>query len=274
MESVFYTARFIHLIYDLKGSSYGRAATEKDINSQPTKHFTMTVLKDNDLREADQKIRIGGEAAKKMKTQIAADAKFLADIGIIDYSLLIGIHYPLRGDPRKQQAELEQKKTGQVPLWERAGARGRSPTVPIDTRSGYKGKMITLETENQETEMKKVSKDIVKSQSKLKVKTVASGDENKKEATERSPKKQSGTATTPTNRGILSAAKGKKKPTTRTRTRSIMSDAATKEVYFVGIIDILVQYGVRKRGEYIWKSRLKGLGDTVSVPCMFLDRSK
>ena len=44
-----------------------------------------------------------------------------------------------------------------------------------------------------------------------------------------------------------------------------MSDASTKEVYFIGIIDILVQYGLRKRGEYLFKSRLQGLGDTVSV---------
>mmetsp|Transcript_38593 Transcript_38593/g.64790 ORF Transcript_38593/g.64790 Transcript_38593/m.64790 type:complete len:92 (+) Transcript_38593:1737-2012(+) len=45
MESVFYTARYIHLIYDLKGSSYRREATDKDIDRDPTQNFTCTVLK-------------------------------------------------------------------------------------------------------------------------------------------------------------------------------------------------------------------------------------
>ena len=76
-----------------------------------------------------------------------------------------------------------------------------------------------------------------------------------------------------------------------TRKRSIMSDESTKEVtffselspslccdiqecsrlqvYFIGIIDILVQYGLRKRGEYLYKSRLRGLGQTISVSLQY-----
>lgn len=298
MESVFYTARYIHLIYDLKGSSYGRAATEKDINSQPTRNFTTTVLKDNDLRESGQTVHMGGTAAERMRAQIAADAKFLADVGIVDYSLLIGIHYPLKPDPRKALAEDEAKKTGRVPPWERAGARGRSPTVPIDTRSGYKGAMLNLETEDDEEERKKVSNQIERSKSQIKAAVggetlsdrpdggvAAGGGTDSPAATTDSPQGVStGTAVNAADsagqaidgkraRGIV-GTKPLRSVIPRTRTRSIMSNAATKEVYFIGIIDILVQYGLRKRGEYLWKSRLRGLGDSVSVipPSSYYER--
>jgi len=167
MESVFYTAKFIHLIYDLKGSSYGRAATQKDINSRPTKNFTTTVLKDNDLRESKQMLNIGSHRAKEMKKQIESDAQFLANMGIIDYSLLIGIHYPLQPDPREKKAELERSETGEIPIWEKNSHRGRSPTIPIDTRAGYQSNMVNMEKETDAEEIKKVADKVQKSQTAL-----------------------------------------------------------------------------------------------------------
>eukprot|EP00468_Gymnochlora_sp_CCMP2014_P008136 CAMPEP_0167759206 /NCGR_PEP_ID=MMETSP0110_2-20121227/10893_1 /TAXON_ID=629695 /ORGANISM="Gymnochlora sp., Strain CCMP2014" /LENGTH=682 /DNA_ID=CAMNT_0007645563 /DNA_START=1648 /DNA_END=3696 /DNA_ORIENTATION=+ len=258
MESVFYTARFIHLIYDLKGSSHGRAATEKDFKRQPTRNFTCTVLKDNDLRESKQKIVLG-DRAKDMQVQIAKDAAFLAKQGIIDYSLLIGIHYPLKADPRKMQAEKERKITGKNPLWDQISTRGRSPTVPIDVRAGYKSEMKNIEFEGAEEERKKITAKLDRNLSKI-----------WKENTPSTSKKKEAKHT----RGILSATKLASPHSSRKR--SIMSDAATKEVYFIGIIDILVQYGLRKRGEYLYKSKLKGLGDSVSVipPDKYRERFK
>jgi len=38
-----------------------------------------------------------------------------------------------------------------------------------------------------------------------------------------------------------------------------------KEVYFPGIIDILVQFGLYKRGEYLFKGYIQGHGQKVSV---------
>jgi hypothetical protein len=57
----------------------------------------------------------------------------------------------------------------------------------------------------------------------------------------------------------------KSKPAKRVRRKSIASTEKTsKEVYYLGIIDILVQYNLRKRGEYMFKSKVQGLGDRVS----------
>jgi len=66
-------------------------------------------------------------------------------------------------------------------------------------------------------------------------------------------------------RGLASVKSTNKKPKGPQRKRTIMSEADTREVYFLGIIDILVQYGIKKRGEYVYKSKLRRLGDSVSV---------
>mmetsp|Transcript_13713 Transcript_13713/g.26893 ORF Transcript_13713/g.26893 Transcript_13713/m.26893 type:complete len:422 (-) Transcript_13713:233-1498(-) len=257
MESVFYTARFIHLIYDLKGSSYGREATQKDLAREPTNNFTCTVLKDNDLRESGQTIQIG-DLADKMKKQIAADARFLASQGIIDYSLLIGIHYPLQPDPRRLMADQEKRKTGTAPVWDQTG-RGRSPTVPIDTRSGFKSEMMSLESQYDEEEKKRVMKQIDSSHSQLSTKALS----REGSSTRKSDRKDRGLSSVKSTSASYKSPSNKPKGPQRKRT--IMSDADTREVYFLGIIDILVQYGIKKRGEYVYKSKMRGLGDSVSV---------
>jgi len=76
----------IHRRYDLKGSWIGR-------NTPVEKRGDTTVaLKDIDFQEAGEVIRVGEEKKKAMLAQMASDADFLRQHGIIDYSLLVGIH--------------------------------------------------------------------------------------------------------------------------------------------------------------------------------------
>ena len=91
MTSVFDTPEQIHTIYDLKGSTIGRSATEREKASGG-------VLKDLDLLEDDRKFHLGNKK-KAFLDQLEKDAKFLATLGIMDYSLLLGVHHRDRRVP-------------------------------------------------------------------------------------------------------------------------------------------------------------------------------
>ncbi|KAL8168346.1 hypothetical protein V2J09_009845 [Rumex salicifolius] len=83
MGNMFYTELKIHRRYDLKGSTYGRC-TNKD------KITETTTLKDLDLAYEFQMDRLLREALFK---QLSLDCKFLESQKIIDYSLLLGLHF-------------------------------------------------------------------------------------------------------------------------------------------------------------------------------------
>eukprot|EP00466_Bigelowiella_natans_P019452 jgi/Bigna1/128099/aug1.5_g2807 len=69
----------IHAKFDLKGSTINR--------STPPGSSTM---KDNDLREG---LHVRKETADQILRQLQADSQFLASLNIMDYSLLLGVHY-------------------------------------------------------------------------------------------------------------------------------------------------------------------------------------
>ncbi|XP_024959323.1 phosphatidylinositol 4-phosphate 5-kinase 8-like isoform X2 [Cynara cardunculus var. scolymus] len=83
MGNMFYTELRIHRRYDLKGSYQGRSTNKDDIEEG-------TTLKDLDLAydfHMDKSLR---DALFK---QISLDCKFLESQRIIDYSLLLGLHF-------------------------------------------------------------------------------------------------------------------------------------------------------------------------------------
>ena len=58
------------------------------------KEFDPTIaLKDLDFIGGKEKLKVGGETKRRLMETIRKDAKFFARCDIIDYSLLIGIHY-------------------------------------------------------------------------------------------------------------------------------------------------------------------------------------
>lgn len=89
MNNVFHTHMKIDKRYDLKGSTQGRLTIEKEGGVyDPT-----LALKDLDLLKAKEKFKIDGDIKKKLLDTIKKDVNFFARCEIIDYSLLIGIHY-------------------------------------------------------------------------------------------------------------------------------------------------------------------------------------
>ena len=88
MASVFYTDNYISRVFDLKGSTHGRSATEKE-----RKRGDGCVFKDNDLIQQNVTISIGKEKAEKLAQQMRRDTQFLQRLNFMDYSLLVGVHY-------------------------------------------------------------------------------------------------------------------------------------------------------------------------------------
>jgi 1-phosphatidylinositol-4-phosphate 5-kinase len=87
MGNIFDTERIIHQRYDLKGSTVGRSVSEAE-RKKPT-----VILKDLDFLNETKSMKIGAERKNVLITQIRADCCFLQFLGVMDYSLLLGIHF-------------------------------------------------------------------------------------------------------------------------------------------------------------------------------------
>ena len=101
MENIFFHNRHqlkMSTIYDLKGSSVGRRSL-KGSRTRATYHGT---LKDLDL---EGNVWIGGDAKTQLMEQLDQDVKFLTKSGIMDYSLLLGIHNHASSRPARFESE-------------------------------------------------------------------------------------------------------------------------------------------------------------------------
>ncbi|KNA02105.1 phosphatidylinositol-4-phosphate 5-kinase [Plasmodium vivax North Korean] len=87
MNNFFSSAVEIHRRYDIKGSLVGRTVP-------PAKREDHTIaLKDVDIDELGDRINVGEKNKQKLLQVIKADADFLKENYLLDYSLLFGIHY-------------------------------------------------------------------------------------------------------------------------------------------------------------------------------------
>jgi len=88
MNNVFNTNNKIDYRYDLKGSTHGRTTS---FPANKPKDLTIA-LKDLDFLNKKEKFKIGGKYKKKLMAIIKKDVEFFSGCGIIDYSMLIGVH--------------------------------------------------------------------------------------------------------------------------------------------------------------------------------------
>mmetsp|Transcript_15613 Transcript_15613/g.34113 ORF Transcript_15613/g.34113 Transcript_15613/m.34113 type:complete len:881 (+) Transcript_15613:196-2838(+) len=91
MNSVYYTDKYLQAFYDLKGSSVGRDAKPGQ-----------AVKKDNDLRHAlpDSALSLPPDTRDRVRKQLISDTEFLERMGIMDYSMLVGVHHRPPADDR------------------------------------------------------------------------------------------------------------------------------------------------------------------------------
>mmetsp|Transcript_3657 Transcript_3657/g.9310 ORF Transcript_3657/g.9310 Transcript_3657/m.9310 type:complete len:805 (+) Transcript_3657:150-2564(+) len=110
MANMFNTPFEIHRRYDLKGSWIGRETPD-------TQTDRTVALKDRDFQRAGERILIGRERKEALMGQIERDVTFLRARGIIDYSMLIGIHEIDAGHKSGDElcGEAPQKETGVYP---------------------------------------------------------------------------------------------------------------------------------------------------------------
>jgi 1-phosphatidylinositol-4-phosphate 5-kinase len=104
MMNVFKTSRYIHIRFDLKGSKIGRKvlSNNKKKNEDILKQGDLA-LKDLDLEEKNIKTYIGKNKSELFFNQLKKDVDFLCNVGSIDYSLLLGIHYINRENQIKKK---------------------------------------------------------------------------------------------------------------------------------------------------------------------------
>ena len=101
MENIFHNSHQLKMgrIYDLKGSTVGRRA----LKGGKTKESYHGTLKDLDLNE--ERVWIGAEAKQQLIEQLEQDVRFLTSCGIMDYSLLLGIHNHASSRPARFESE-------------------------------------------------------------------------------------------------------------------------------------------------------------------------
>ncbi|CCG81999.1 Multicopy suppressor of stt4 mutation [Taphrina deformans PYCC 5710] len=87
MNNLFPPHMDIHSTYDVKGSTVGRITTEDDKKGNPR-----GTLKDLNWLNSKQYLKFDAEKKKAFLEQVQADVELLARLQIMDYSLLLGIH--------------------------------------------------------------------------------------------------------------------------------------------------------------------------------------
>ncbi|XP_043546382.1 phosphatidylinositol 5-phosphate 4-kinase type-2 alpha isoform X1 [Chiloscyllium plagiosum] len=90
--------------YDLKGSTVAREASDKE------KAKELPTYKDNDFINDGQKIYIDENNKKMFLEKLKKDVEFLAQLKIMDYSLLVGIHDVERAEQEEMEFEDEEEE--------------------------------------------------------------------------------------------------------------------------------------------------------------------
>nr|PVC50153.1 1-phosphatidylinositol-4-phosphate 5-kinase [Theileria orientalis] len=100
MNNVFYSQVSVHRRFDLKGSWVGRELHPSDLKD-PT-----VALKDVDFDRAAEPLLLGPKTEGFMAT-LKKDVEFLRDSNLLDYSLLLGVHYR---DQSRDQVNWEEDR--------------------------------------------------------------------------------------------------------------------------------------------------------------------
>ncbi|GAA5943316.1 1-phosphatidylinositol-4-phosphate 5-kinase [Sporobolomyces koalae] len=93
MNNLFPPHRDIHETYDLKGSSVGRLYPEAKAAQNPH-----AVLKDLNWILRNRQLELGPEKKALFEEQLRRDTELMQKLGIMDYSLLTGVHMAEKGN--------------------------------------------------------------------------------------------------------------------------------------------------------------------------------
>jgi 1-phosphatidylinositol-4-phosphate 5-kinase len=232
MKSVFNTEKEIHKIWDLKGSSLGRRAKRGD-----------GVSKDLDFLDEGRKLNVGPMTKDAIMAQLRKDADFLAEMHIMDYSLLLGVHVS-----NKAEEEIEKKKL-RLALQRSNTPMRRQLKEELINNGGNAG-MIRNFFES--------AKDV------LKMVTEEGTGENSDEDSDSDREEMTCPSicnndlkTVLSENDEMSPLQSHSNPYTSRDDFGIVSvSGESKEIYFAGVIDILQLYNTRKWGETIMRKAI------------------
>jgi hypothetical protein len=102
MQNVYPPNKDMHRMYDLKGSMYGRFVP---LPSEE-KNYARTIFKDKNWTDENRHLILGPDKRKLLLEQLEKDSKFLQTMGVMDYSLLVGIHLRNKGNSENIRSRL------------------------------------------------------------------------------------------------------------------------------------------------------------------------
>ncbi|RYO73917.1 hypothetical protein DL766_009278 [Monosporascus sp. MC13-8B] len=212
MNNLFPPHRDIHTTFDLKGSTVGRDYKEDDLEKNPR-----ATLKDLNWLRRKRHLELGLQKKQAFMQQLEKDVRLLQKLGIMDYSLLIGIH-----DLRRGNEENLRDKTLQV--FNPGGDGQAEDPNPVLMRTPSK-----LESARKARELRQMIK------AERPVPLGQTGDKMPSELEEGHGRG-----------GLFYSDDGGLRATHEDNTPG-------DEVYYLGVIDCLTHYGIIKKIEHFWK---------------------
>ncbi|KAJ1325841.1 1-phosphatidylinositol-4-phosphate 5-kinase [Microdochium nivale] len=211
MNNLFPPHRDIHTTFDLKGSSVGRDYKEEDLEKNPR-----ATLKDLNWLRRKRHLELGLEKKHLFVQQLERDVRLMQKLGIMDYSLLIGVH-----DLRKGNDENLREKTLQV-------------FNPGGDTTGDEPSQVLMRTPSKLENARKAKelRQMIKAERPVPV----------GETMNRMPDILEQTHT----RGLFYSDDGGIRATHE-------DNQPAEEIYYLGVIDCLTHYGVVKKFEHFWK---------------------
>ncbi|KAF7099264.1 hypothetical protein CFC21_100917 [Triticum aestivum] len=223
MGNMFYTELRVHRRFDLKGSSLGRSNEKIEIDVN-------TTFKDLDLNYSFHLEPTWRDALLK---QIGTDSEFLRNQGIMDYSLLLGLHYRARQSLKRGASCHESLVPDKLAILtegdsmeEKASCNYREGLVLVQRGSDQKGEIV-------------VSPHIRGSPLGL-----------SSACFEEVDLLIPCTARLPIQLGVNMPARAKKQEEDGSKSLCQVYDV----VLYIGIIDILQKYNMKKKIEHAYKS--------------------
>eukprot|EP01029_Cantina_marsupialis_P005638 TRINITY_DN1615_c0_g1_i5.p1 TRINITY_DN1615_c0_g1~~TRINITY_DN1615_c0_g1_i5.p1 ORF type:complete len:269 (+),score=83.01 TRINITY_DN1615_c0_g1_i5:314-1120(+) len=233
MQSVFAGDKEIHKTYDLKGSLKGRAAKPHEIEKG-----SGCVFKDLDLLKRvlpppdgqGQQLKLGPRK-RLLMSQLQNDCRFLQEMKIMDYSLLVGIHHRNRANIPGRRRKSVMVFPGQT-----VDSANNSPSIgPLPSP--------TTPTSNKQLQQQQSNHSF----SPVPLSQV--GNRSSRDLSEGEDFEDD---------GIVPAIRPHNPIWTQEDGGVYAVDSVTggrtNEIYYMGIIDILQQYDLKKRAENFYKS--------------------
>ncbi|KAI0375997.1 SAICAR synthase-like protein [Pilatotrama ljubarskyi] len=125
MNNLFPAHKDIHETYDLKGSTVGREYPEEKAAQNPR-----AVLKDLNWIKRRKTLELGPEKRALLTEQLRRDSEILKDLGVMDYSLLVGIHNMQRGNRDNVRRNTLRVFSPDMPVINRKKTIGKGPQSP------------------------------------------------------------------------------------------------------------------------------------------------